>query len=360
MADNKKIYLTPGPTELYPEVKKFIADAIDKDICCLSHRSQQFMDIYKHTFDNLKQLLNIPDNFHMLFVSSATECMDVILRGCVKEYSFHFVNGGFSKRFFNIANELEKKARKIDVPYGESFPNINDIDIPGTPELIAITQNETSTGVAIQSDYIASIKKRFPDSILAVDIVTAAPYMKLDYSNIDASFFSVQKGFGMPSGLGVLFVNEKVIERSGKLRSEKIHIGGFHNMIWLHENAIKFQTSETPNVLGIYLIGKVAEHLNNYGVDKMRKETEEKAKLLYNFFDNSEFKPFVRNKQDRSQTVIVIDTPNPKEIKDKLAKQGYIIGSGYGDYLNSQIRIANFPMHKIEWMEGIISIIKNQ
>ncbi len=59
MAENKKIYLTPGPTELYPEVKKFIAESIDKDICCLSHRSQQFMDIYKHTFDNLKQLLNI-------------------------------------------------------------------------------------------------------------------------------------------------------------------------------------------------------------------------------------------------------------------------------------------------------------
>ena len=115
--------------------------------------------------------------------------------------------------------------------------------------------------------------------------------------------------------------------------------------------------------MNIYLLGRVCQKLNEKGMRRIRQETEEKAKLLYDFLDSSdELKPFVKEVKDRSQTTIVIDVPegNSKEYRDKLASQGIIAGSGYKEYKDKQIRIGNFPMHTRENIEKIISILKEQ
>ncbi len=353
----KKIFFTPGPTELYPEVKDYLQQAITGDVCSINHRSKEFMEIYKATTDSLKKLLNIPDNYYIFFLSSATECMDRIIQNTVEESSFHFVNGAFAERFYRTGIELNKKSEKTEVPYGESF-NFGKVKISNNPELICITQNETSTGVAISPEKIYQLKDENPDSLIAVDIVTSAPYVMIDYTKIDCAFFSVQKGFGLPAGLGVLLVNERCIDKAVSLKNKNVSIGSYHNFLSLRENAIKFQTTETPNVLGIYLLGKVCESLNKYGINNIRNETEEKANLLYNFFDEHEmFKPYVRKKSDRSQTIINIDAGDMQnQIKKKLSEIGILVGSGYGKLKDEQIRIANFPMHKIEDVKKIISV----
>ncbi|MEO6694553.1 MAG: aminotransferase class V-fold PLP-dependent enzyme, partial [Ignavibacteria bacterium] len=265
-----------------------------------------------------------------------------------------------AERFYKTAIELNKKAEKIEVQYGQSF-DFENIKITNSPELICITQNETSTGVAIDPDKIYKLKQKYIDSLIAVDIVTSAPYVNLDFNKIDCAFFSVQKGFGLPAGLGVLIVNEKCMDKAKLMKSKNLSIGSYHNFISLHENAVKYQTTETPNVLGIYLLGKVSEYLNKYGINNVRKDTEEKAKLLYDFFDDhKKFKPFVKYKSDRSKTIVNIDVGDKQiEVKTKLAERGILVGSGYGKLKDSQIRIANFPMHKIHDVKKIIEICEN-
>lgn len=353
----QKIFFTPGPTQLYPQVREFINDALDNNICSINHRSMEFTDIFKSTVTSLRKLLNIPESMHIFFLSSATECMDRIIQNTVEEKCFHFVNGAFAERFYKTAIELNKSAKKIEVPYGDGF-DFKNISIENKPELICFTQNETSTGVAINPVYVYSIKENYPDALIAVDIVTSAPYINLDYGKIDCAFFSVQKGFGLPAGLGVLIVNEKCIEKSKSLKSKHKSIGSYHNFLALHENALKYQNTETPNVLGIYLLGKVCESLFKYGIEKIRNETEEKANLLYDYFDSHlYFKPFVKNKSDRSKTIINIELGDKQiEVKNNLSEIGIIVGSGYGKFKDSQIRIANFPMHKIEDVKRIISV----
>lgn len=316
------------------------------------------MDIYKATVYNLKILMNIPDNYTILFLSSATECMDRIIQSTVENRSFHFVNGAFAERFFRTSVELNKAADKTEVDYGKGF-SFEDIEINNDPELICITQNETSTGVAVDPVEIYKIKKRHPASLLAVDIVTSSPFVDLDYDQIDCAFFSVQKGFGLPAGLGVLIANNRCIEKAIYLKENNFSIGSYHNFISLFENAEKYQTTETPNVLGIYLLGKVSESLNKYGVDKMRRETLIKSEILYDFFDgNTNLKPLVKNKSDRSKTIIEIQSGKRQaEIKRILADAGLIVGSGYGKLKETDIRIANFPMHKIEDVKRIVEIL---
>ena len=355
----KKIFFTPGPTELYPEVKNYIGQALDEHVCSINHRSNEFVEIYKFTVDNLKKLLSIPSANHVFFLSSATECMDRIIQNTVIEKSFHYVNGAFAERFYKTAVELGKKADKVETIYGEGFDFMN-IEIQNDPELICITQNETSTGVAINPENIYCLKKSYPDSIIAVDIVTSSPYVNLDYDKIDCAFFSVQKGFGLPAGLGVLIINEQCMKKAFYMKSKNINIGCFHNFISLYENAIKHQTSETPNVLGIYLLGKVCEQLNKYGIDKVRKETEDKADTLYNFFEaHQHFKPFVKDNAVRSKTIINIEVGERQgEVKKLLSDEGILVGSGYGMLKDTQIRIANFPMHQLKDVKSITEILK--
>ena len=353
----KKIFFTPGPTELFPEVRKFIDKALEDNVCSINHRSKEFMDVYRAATDSLRLLLNIPSNFNIFYLSSATECMDRLVQNCVEKNSFHFVNGAFADRFYKTAIELNKNAIKAEADYGKSF-DFKNIDINNSPELICFTQNETSTGVQIDTEEIYNIKNKFPQSLTGADIVTSAPYVDLDFIKIDFAFFSVQKGFGLPAGLGVLIVNDRCLEKADYLKSKNM-IGSYHNFISLYENAVKHQTTETPNMLGIYLLGKVCESMNRYGIDRIRKETEEKAELLYDFFDKQEYlNPFVKNKADRSKTIINIETGGKQnEVKTMLSDKGIIVGSGYGKFKDSQIRIANFPMHRTEDVKKIIEVL---
>lgn len=357
----KKVFHTVGPTQLYPQVKDYIAEALEKEIPSLSHRSQDFMDIYANTAAQLRQLLEIPDNFRIFFLSSGTECMERIIENLVENKSFHFVNGSFSQRFYSVAKELGKDSEKAEVEYSRSF-DFDGIHIPDDAELVCLTQNETSTGVSLDMSEVYKLKEKYPGKLIALDIVTGAPYIKTDFSKIDCAFFSVQKGFGLPGGLGVLIVNQKCIDKAAALREKGINIGSYHNFITLAENADKNQTAITPNVMNIYLLGKVCEYLNSIGIDTIRKQTEEKAKLLYEFLDRSEkLKPFVKDIKVRSQTTIVIEVPeeNSKIYRDKLAEAGIIVGSGYKEYKEKQIRIGNFPMHTKEDIEKIVEILQD-
>ncbi len=354
----RKIYFTPGPTELYPVVHDAAKDALNNHVCSINHRSSEFIEIYKTTDSALRELMGIPEGHRILFLSSATECMDRLIQNCVEKKSHHFVNGSFAERFYRTSLELGRTATATEAEHGHGFEIEGGISFPEA-EMICVTQNETSSGVAVSMESIYRLKQHNPQALLAIDIVTSAPYIKPDFNLIDTAFFSVQKGFGMPAGLGVLIANEKTAERTHKLKSKGVNIGSYHNLITLFEYADKFQNPETPNVLGIYLLGRVCGYLNEYGAERMRAETEAKAAELYKAVENSPaLKPLVRNPADRSMTIVIADAgEKQRAIKEELLNNGYVVGSGYGKYKDREIRIANFPMHKPEDVKAISEIL---
>lgn len=349
----RNIFFTPGPSQLYSTVKKYIRQALREDIPSISHRGKKFQEIYEGTVSGLKSLLNIPDTHRVYFLSSGTEAMERVIENCVETYSFHFVNGSFSKRFYKTALELRKKPQKYEVPLGEGFA-ISEITIPKYTELICLTQNETSTGVQVPMDDVYALKKH-PTKLVALDIVSSAPYVDVDYKKVDLVFFSVQKGFGLPAGLCVIIVSPKAFAKA-KLLEEKRSIGSYHSFLSLEQYAVKNQTPETPNVLAIYLLGKVIEDMKKLEIKKIRKETEEKARMLYDFFDkHPENKPFVKELTWRSRTVIVADIDGgSKPLIERLKKKGFVVGSGYGELKERQIRIANFPAISIQDVKKLI------
>src|SRR5690606_14642382 len=115
------------------------------------------------------------------------------------------------------------------------------------------------------------------------------------------------------------------------------------------------------NVPGIYLLGKIAEDMNTIGVSRIREATEAKSKMLYKFLEKQAgFDLFVKKESHRSSTVVVAQTEMPsKEVISRLKNKGMVVGSGYGEFKESQIRIANFPATPIEKMEELIQELSN-
>ncbi len=186
------------------------------------------------------------------------------------------------------------------------------------------------------------------------------PYANLDFSVIDSLYFSVQKGFGVPAGLGVWIYNQKMIEKAKTLQTKGKSVGTYHSLLELDKYAQDNQTPETPNVLAIYVLGKVAEAMNKKGIDIIRRETDYKAELLYHTLEQCKFlSPFITEKSQRSKTVIVanVEKGTSSDVIAFLEKKGIIIGKGYGNFKDSQIRIANFPTHSKELMEQVADFL---
>jgi len=351
-------YFTVGPSELYPIVPSKIKQALKDGVLSISHRARIFDELFESTTNNLRTLLSVPKKHSIFFLSSGTEGMERIIQNMTKQKSFHLVNGAFAKKFYQMALQLKKEPLKIEVEYGASF-DWKEISIPRSTELVCVTQNETSTGVAIDLKQIYMLKRKNPKVLFAVDVVSSIPYVDVDYTKVDAVFFSVQKGFGLPSGLGVLIVSPAAINKSLSLEKQGVSTGSYHSFASLKECADKFETPETPNVLDIYLLNKVIQDMLKKGIDVFREETELKAKLIETCVENNpKLEYLAKNKKHRSQTTHVILVQEGSESCIRmLQKNKYLVNGGYGSMKNDCIRIANFPAHSIEDLKKLAGFL---
>ncbi len=352
------INFNPGPSQLYFTVPDHIRQALHEGVPSLSHRSVAFEKIYAEAVENVRELLNLPSNYFILFCSSATEIWERIIQNLTAEHSVHLSAGAFGRRFYETAVQLGRKSVVVEKPMGQGFSEAPEI--PPT-ELVAITHNETSTGVTTPTEVIRSLKNSNPSALIAVDAVSSLPYPLLDYESIDTLFFSVQKGFGLPAGLGVWLVNEKCIAKEENLRSRGHVTGSYHNLSNLLKHAQKNQTPETPNVLGIYLLAKVSADMLRRGIATLRRETEYKAAVLYNALEqHQELAPFVKQNTVRSPTIIVAETgTHTTSLYNRLVQHGIQSGEGYGQLSTTSLRFANFPAHSKEQAEQLADILSN-
>lgn len=351
----KHTFFTVGPSQIYPTVPKYVKEAVERNILSLSHRSGEFKNMFSDVVENIKQLLSIPSDYEIVFLPSATEAMERTLQGVVEKESFHIVHGAFGKKFKEIADDLGKKASvyQLDIT---GFAD--EIEIPKSVELVCLTQSDTSNGSWISPEFIYQIKKKYPEKLIAIDIVSSVPIVNLDFSKVDIAFFSVQKGFGLPAGLGVMVISPDAYKKAQQVKDKGYSIGSYHSLLSLIQQAKKFQTPETPNVLGIFLFKQVLRDMLEKGIGTIRKQADIKASMLYEFFDqHQEYKPVITHPDFRSSTVIVVEARDTETIHTRLSKEGMKVGKGYGSKEDDHIRIANFPSHTVDQIEMLIQAL---
>ena len=345
----KKVFFTPGPTELFFTYQDHLRSALDEQFGSISHRSPRFQSVFQSATEQLKELLRLPDGYRLVFTTSATECWERITQNLITVSSHHYVNGDFGQKFHKVSKAFGRDATISWID--ENF----DPEVSAS-ELIGLTMNETSTGFQLTNDELKAIRNLNPEALIALDCVSAAPAIDIDFSFVDTAYFSVQKCFGMPPGLGVWIVNEKAIAKA-----EKANQPSYHSLPNLIKQADKNQNPCTPNSIGIYILGKIAEDMNRRGAKAIRSEINYKSALLYQTLEGHEhFELSIQSKKFRSKTVSVANCSNGSaEVIEAFKEKGMFIGSGYSDKKSSQIRIANFPTHSKEQVELLCDSLVN-
>lgn len=354
----KKIFFTPGPSALYFTVEEHLKKALKEQVAEINHRSPQAEGYFKAAQDNLKELMGIPKDYHVFFLSSATEVWERLIQNCVIEKSFHFCYGAFSKRFYDFAIKMGVQAEKAESDFG-SIPE--NYEIPQDTELISMALNETSAGVTFPAEKIYEIRDSHPDALIAVDGVSAFPAIDPDISKVDSAYFSVQKCFGLPAGLGVWIVNDRCLNKATEKLAAGHSIGAYQALPNLLKNAAKYQPTYTANVLNIYLLSKVTADMLEKGIEVIRRETNYKGLLLQHMIESHpDLTHFVAKPGLRSKTVVVANTQGPSEKWiEALSAKGFVVGNGYGSYKGKQIRIASFPTHSKEQIELLVDIMNS-
>jgi phosphoserine aminotransferase len=339
----------PGPSKVYPHVGQYLQDAFAEGILSINHRSPECMEITRGAIEGLHQKLNIPEDYFIYFISSATEAWEIIAQSLTKSQSVHYYNGAFGKKWSEYAQKLVFGIEEI------SF-DINELPIidheKGYNDIVCITQNETSNGTQIKD--LSPFRKAFPEAIIAVDATSSLGGIELDYSQGDVWFASVQKCLGLPAGMAVMICSPQAIKRAEAINDRKY----YNSLLFIHENFQKFQTHYTPNVLSIYLINKIMIDISNISIISERLKYQ--ASEWYNFFDKKGMKCLALNPEIRSDTVITIEGTEEgiKHIKTLTKAHEITVGNGYGSWKNTTFRIANFPAIEDFEIENLMKILQ--
>lgn len=351
----------PGPSKIYDNLKDFSTEAFKSGILEQNHRSQPFMDLMEETISLLKKHLNIPKGYKVYFTSSATECWEICAQSLIRGKVQFLYNGAFGKKWFKytVTNPQINSTTNYELPVirGTRFfinQNIDEVEVDTENDVVCWVSSETSNGTHTSFESIKQLKQKSPKALLVVDATSSLGGENYDISNADVWFSSSQKCFGMPSGLGIMIVSPKALERAIEI-NERNH---YNSLIFIEENFKKFQTHYTPNILGIYLFKRLLETLPN--INFVSEKLYQRSEKIYDFFENNRhFDLLIENVETRSKTVVAIV---PKDMEKAVAffkNNNLIVGKGYGEWKNNTLRIANFPAIPDQDFEELFRLLEN-
>ncbi|HMT07631.1 MAG TPA: 3-phosphoserine/phosphohydroxythreonine transaminase [Pyrinomonadaceae bacterium] len=244
----------------------------------ISHRSRHFGAILDGAEQGLRDLLNVPDNFRVLFLQGGASLqfsmipMNFIAPGETADY---IVTGFWGRKALTEAN----RCGDINVIFDSSAdkcrttPGQSDLNINPDARYLHYVANETIEGVEFKYDVDG---KGVP---VVCDMSSNILSKSINWDNYAVVYNGAQKNIG-PSGIAVVFMRDDMFDR----------IRGEHHTL-LDYRAIRDNGSmaNTPNTWAIYMVGLVCDWLKEQGgVEAMQIRNEEKANLLYNAIDNSD------------------------------------------------------------------------
>ncbi|MDQ6476915.1 aminotransferase class V-fold PLP-dependent enzyme [Dyadobacter sp. LHD-138] len=327
----------PGPSKVYSQVEKYLSDAYQSGILSVNHRSEPFMVMLKETIAMMKSKLDIPADYEVYFCSSATECWEIIAQSFVASKSLHVFNGAFGEKWLEYTQKLKPGAKGLSFE-PNTLPQTADIIADKENEVICLTHNETSNGTALPFSFFAELRKQ-TEQVIAVDATSSMAGVEFPWEDADLWYASVQKCFGLPAGLSVLVASPRAIKQAEKICDRDY----YNSFLFIRDNFLKYQTPYTPNVLGIYLAGRIMEQVAP--LSEVSDQTKLRAGAWYIFLAENGYDVLVKNEEVRSDTVIAVTgTKERVTFLKKAAKEsGIMLGNGYGAWKETSFRIANFP-----------------
>lgn len=285
-----------GPAVLPEEVLQEAADEMldykgtGMSVMEMSHRSKAYETIIKDAEADLRELMKIPDNYRVLFLQGgASQQFAMIPMNLMKnKVADYIITGQWAKKAYQEA-QLFGKANAIASSADRTFSYIPDCsDLPVSPDAdyVYICENNTIYGTKF---------KELPNTKgkpLVADVSSCFLSEPVNVSDYAVIYGGVQKNIG-PAGVVIViiredFITEDVLAGTPTMLRYKIH-NDSHSLY------------NTPPAYGIYICGKVFQWLKKRGgLEAMKEYNEKKAKLLYDFLDQSRMFRGTVEKKDRS------------------------------------------------------------
>ena len=344
-----------GPSILPVEVLESVRDNLlnyeGSGMCVMemSHRSKVFQQIIDEAEQDLRDLMNIPDNYKVMFIQGGATLQFAMLpmnlmKNGVADY---IVTSNWSKKAYNEAKKYGKinlVATSEDRNYSY-IPDCSDLPISEDADYVYICENETIHGTTYQT--LPNTKGK----ILVSDqssMFLSKPCNVSDYGMIYAG---VQKNVG-PAGMVVVIVREDLIRDD--LKDLPIYL-----QYSTHAGAGSMYN--TPNCWAIYCCGKVFKYLKSIGgLEEMHKRNLDKAKVFYDFLDSSKMFKGTVEPEFRSLMNIPFVTGSAdldKEVVAATKAAGYDNLKGHKSVGGLRASIYN-AMPK-EGVEALVEFLKN-
>ena len=285
-----------GPAVLPEEVLKEVADEMmdyngtGMSVMEMSHRSAAFQEIIDTAEKDLRELMNIPDNYKVLFLQGgASQQFAMIPMNLMKnKVADYIVTGQWAKKAYQEAQKYGK-ANKIASSEDKTFsyiPDCSDLPISPDADYVYICENNTIYGTKF---------KKLPNTkgkTLVADVSSCFLSEPVDVSKYGIIYGGVQKNIG-PAGMVIVIIREDLI-------TEDV-LPGTPTMLRYKTYADNDSLYNTPPTYTIYMCGKVFKWLKKMGgLSAMKERNEKKAKILYDFLDESKLFKGTVEKKDRS------------------------------------------------------------
>ena len=272
-----------GPAVLPEEVLQEAADEMldyrgcGMSVMEMSHRSKVYDNIIKEAEADLRDLMNIPDNYKVLFLQGgASQQFAAIPMNLMKnKKAAYIVTGQWAKKAYQEAKmygDAVEVASSADKTFSY-IPDCSDLDIPEDADYVYICENNTIYGTKF---------KELPNTkghTLVADVSSCFLSEPVDVTKYGVIYGGVQKNVG-PAGVVIVIIREDLIRDDV--------LPGTPTMLKYKTQADADSLYNTPPCYGIYICGKVFKWLKKMGgLEVMKQRNEEKAKILYDFLDQS-------------------------------------------------------------------------
>ena len=310
-----------GPAVLPESVLKSAAEEMldykgcGMSVMEMSHRSKAFEEIIKTAESDLRELMHIPDNYKVLFLQGgASQQFAMIPMNLMKnKVADYIVTGQWAKKAYQEAAKYGK-VNKIASSEDKTFsyiPDCSDLPISEDADYVYICENNTIYGTKF---------KELPNTkgkTLVADVSSCFLSEPVDVSKYGIIYGGVQKNIG-PAGVVIVIIREDLI-------TEDV-LPGTPTMLTYKTHADADSLYNTPPAYGIYICGKVFQWLKEMGgLEAMKERNERKAKILYDFLDQSKLFKGTVEKKDRSLMNVPFVTGSD-ELDAKFVKEAKAAG----------------------------------
>ena len=344
-----------GPAVL-PEwvLKKAADDMLDYEgsgmsVMEMSHRSKEFENILETTKDRLRRLMNIPEDYEILFVQGGGSLQFSMVPMNLLEHSADIINTGQWTKKALAAHKKLGKVNEVASSAADNFtyiPKITQDDLSEDSDYVYICENNTIYGTKY---------KELPPhegKLLVADMSSCICTEPVNVADYDLIFAGAQKNLG-PAGVTIVIVKKDLL---GK-KSDEIPSVMLDYKTYADNNSLY----NTPPAYGIYIVGLVLQWLEEQigGLEEMEKINHKKAKMLYDYIDSSELYSNPVAVEDRSYVNIPFVTGD-KDLDAKFVKEAkeHGIVNIKGHRSVGGMRASIYNAMPVEGVEALIDFMK--